>query len=123
MRITAIKSCYIGPQISPEQFIPEHFFLYLEKGTIEGYDGHQHYILNSGECCLIRKNHLARYHKQLSNHGSFVKVVLIFDEKFLKLFKKNILDCCRCQNRRKLLSCFRKIKKYGNLSSHWCRFT
>ena len=35
MRATEIKSCYIGPEISPEQFIPEHFFLYLAKGTMQ----------------------------------------------------------------------------------------
>lgn len=31
MRATEIKSCYIGPEISPEQFIKEHFFLYNKR--------------------------------------------------------------------------------------------
>ena len=82
MNVTAITSCYIGPQISPEQFISEHFFLYLVKGSMEGYDGHKHYSLKSGEYCIARKNHLARYNKQKENN-EFEKVVVVFDEPFL----------------------------------------
>jgi AraC-like DNA-binding protein len=82
-----ITSCYIGPQISPEQFIAEHSFLFLSKGAIHGYDGNRHYTLRSGECCLVRKNHLARYNKETEN-GDFEKVVVIFDEAFLKKFLK-----------------------------------
>lgn len=80
-----IKSCYIGPTISPEQFIPEHFFLFMMRGTITGYDGSGHIALGANECCLVRKNHLARYHKQIED-GEFEKVVVVFDEKFLKDF-------------------------------------
>ncbi|OXG04118.1 AraC-like DNA-binding protein [Flavobacterium araucananum] len=85
MRYTEIKSCYIGPEISPEQFIAEHFFLYLAKGTIEGYDGISKYHLKEGECCIVRKNHLARYNKQKQN-GEFEKVVVILDTQFLEKF-------------------------------------
>jgi AraC-like DNA-binding protein len=87
MRFTAIKSCYLGPEISPEQFITEHFFLYLADGKIEGYDGHKKYEMKDGECCLVRKNHLARYNKQKVD-GAFEKVVVIFDEAFLKAFRE-----------------------------------
>lgn len=83
MRISEIRSCYIGPEISPEQFIAEHFFLYIAKGKIHGYDGHQLSTLNAGEYCLVRKNHLARYNKERVD-GEFEKVVVIFDELFLK---------------------------------------
>jgi AraC family transcriptional regulator, exoenzyme S synthesis regulatory protein ExsA len=86
MKLTAIKSCYIGPEISPEQFVAEHFFLYLIKGTMQGYDGSKNYVLNAGEYCVARKNHLARYNKQKEN-GEFEKVVIIFDEQFLKNFQ------------------------------------
>jgi len=85
MRATEIKSCYIGPEISPEQFVPEHFFVYVGKGAIHGYDGHKHYTLRSGEGCLVRKNRLARYNKQKEN-DEFEKVIIIFDEPFLKNF-------------------------------------
>jgi AraC family transcriptional regulator, exoenzyme S synthesis regulatory protein ExsA len=81
-----IKSCYIGPEISPEQFISEHFFLYLAKGTFFGYDRDKQYILKAGECCVIRKNHLAWYRKQ-KELDEFAKVIIIFDEAFLKIFQ------------------------------------
>lgn len=87
MRTTEIKSCYIGPIISPEQFVPEHFFLYIAKGAIHGYDGNKNQSLTSGECCLVRKNHLARYNKEKVNN-EFEKVVIIFDEAFLKKFQE-----------------------------------
>ncbi|MDF7818686.1 AraC family transcriptional regulator [Runella sp. MFBS21] len=86
MRATEIKSCYIGPEISPEQFISEHFFLFLAKGTMHGYDGNKHFVLKSGEYCVVRKNHLARYNK-LKENDEFEKVSIIFDEHFLKSFQ------------------------------------
>jgi AraC family transcriptional regulator, exoenzyme S synthesis regulatory protein ExsA len=91
---TKITSCYIGPKISPENFVVEHYFLYLAKGTMYGYDGEKNYTLNAGECCLIRKNNLARYSKQKAENNDFEKVIVIFDELFLKLFqeKHNIPD-------------------------------
>ncbi|MDJ1479886.1 AraC family transcriptional regulator [Cytophagaceae bacterium YF14B1] len=87
MKFTEIKSCYVGPAISPEQFIPEHFFLYLAKGRMNGYDGSQHYTLQPGEYCLVRKNCLGRYNKQRQDN-EFEKVIFIFDEIFLKEFQK-----------------------------------
>ncbi|WP_347218299.1 AraC family transcriptional regulator [Chryseobacterium sp.] len=87
MKITEIKSCFIGPVISPEQFIAEHFFLFLAKGTMNGYDGNKHYTLSPGDSCLVRKNRLARYNKQKDNN-EFEKVILIFDEQFLQNFQK-----------------------------------
>lgn len=87
MKITEIKSCYIGPVISPEQFVAEHFFLFLIKGTMNGYDGNKHYALKSGECCIVRKNRLARYNK-LKENDQFEKIVFIFDKAFLNNFQK-----------------------------------
>lgn len=80
---TTITSCYLGPQISPENFVTEHFFLYLVKGKMTGYDGNKYSTLEEGECCLVRKNHLARYNKQKQN-DEFEKVVVVLDEAFLK---------------------------------------
>ncbi|MFT3747898.1 MAG: AraC family transcriptional regulator [Agriterribacter sp.] len=87
MRATEIKSCYIGPEISPEQFIAEHFFLYLAKGKINGYDGNRKQVLDAGEYCLVIKNRLARYNKE-KTENEFEKVVIIFDEVFLKKFQQ-----------------------------------
>ncbi|HEY4289415.1 MAG TPA: AraC family transcriptional regulator [Puia sp.] len=80
-----IKSCYIGPKISPEEFVAEHFFLYLIKGIMHGYDGNKHYTLLPGEYCIVRKNHLARYKKEKQDN-EFEKVVVTLDEVFLKKF-------------------------------------
>jgi AraC-like DNA-binding protein len=87
MKATKITSCYIGPKISPERFISEHFFLYLSKGTIHGYDGSKNYTLEAGECCIVVKNHLARYDKQKED-DQFEKVVVVFDEVFLKQYQE-----------------------------------
>jgi AraC-like DNA-binding protein len=87
MKATDIRSCYIGPEISPEQFVPEHFFLYIGKGSIHGYDGNKHYTLKSGEYCIVRRNRLARYNKEREN-GAFEKVVIIFDKVFLNDFQE-----------------------------------
>ncbi len=87
MKATDIKSCYIGPEISPEQFVPEHFFLYIGKGSIHGYDGNKNYTLNQGEYCIVRRNRLARYNKEREN-GEFEKVVIIFDKEFLQSFRE-----------------------------------
>lgn len=86
MSVAEIKSCHIGPEISPEQFIPEHIFFYLAKGAIEGYDGKTKHEMKSGDYCVLRKNHLARYSKE-KDEGQFEKVVVIFDEAFLRKFK------------------------------------
>ena len=77
---------HIGPQISPEQFVSEHFFLSLAKGTMDGYDGHRHYNLIPGECCLVRKNHLVKYTKH-KEENVFEKVVVVFDEPFLRNYQ------------------------------------
>ena len=80
-----IKSCYIGPEISEEQFIPEHFFIYIAKGNVQAYDGNKTFRVSAGESCLAYKNNLARYSKQ-SENGEFEKVVIVFDEPFLRTF-------------------------------------
>lgn len=85
MKVTDIKSCYLGPLISPEQFIPEHIFLFLLKGKVEGYDGSNHLVLHPGECCIARKNQLIRYNKQ-KDDAEFEKIVIVLEEAFLKNF-------------------------------------
>ncbi len=86
MKITEIKSCIIGPALSQEQFIAEHFFVFLAKGIMNGFDGNKHYVLQPGESCIIRKNRLVRYNKVKENN-EFEKVVIFFDQAFLKDFQ------------------------------------
>ncbi|MBK1896195.1 AraC family transcriptional regulator [Chryseobacterium paridis] len=87
MKITEIKSCIVGPSISAEQFISEHFFLFVIKGSMNGYDGNKHHTLKPGESCIVRKNRLARYNK-VKDNGQFEKVIFFFDEVFLRNFQK-----------------------------------
>lgn len=87
MKINEIKSCVVGPAISAEEFITEHFFLFLVKGNMNGYDGNKHYALKVGESCIVRKNRLARYNKVRVNN-EFEKVIFLFDEAFLRGFQK-----------------------------------
>jgi len=85
MKFNNLQSCHLGPEISPEQFIPEHFFLFLLKGSMVSYDGYKHYSMKPGDYCIARKNHLVRYTKY-KDEGEFEKVIIAFDEAFLKKF-------------------------------------
>ncbi|SEM10793.1 AraC-type DNA-binding protein [Chryseobacterium taichungense] len=85
MKFNNLQSCHLGPEISPEQFIPEHFFLFLLKGSMISYDGYKHYRMNPGDYCIARKNHLVRYTKY-KDDGKFEKVIITFDEPFLRKF-------------------------------------
>ncbi len=85
MKFNNLQSCHLGPEISPEQFIPEHFFLFLLKGSMTAYDGHKHFQILPGDYCIARKNHLVRYTKY-KDEGQFEKVIITFDEAFLKKF-------------------------------------
>jgi AraC-like DNA-binding protein len=85
MKFNNLQSCHLGPEISPEQFIPEHFFLFLLKGSMVAYDGNKYYQIQPGDYCIARKNHLVRYTKY-KDEGHFEKVIITFDEAFLKKF-------------------------------------
>lgn len=85
MRVHNIQSCHLGPEISPEQFISEHFFLYLLKGSMRAYDGNKQYEMVPGDFCIARKNHLVRYTKY-KDDGAFEKIIITFDSSFLQKF-------------------------------------
>ncbi|TDW51831.1 AraC-like DNA-binding protein [Flavobacterium sp. 270] len=87
MKVSQITSCYIGPEISPEQFIAEHFFLYLISGTMMVYDGNKEFQIKPGDYGLARRNYLAKYNKQKIGN-QFEKVIIAFDQEFLKNFSK-----------------------------------
>lgn len=85
MITSGLQSCHLGPGISPEQVISDHFFLYLLKGSMLAYNGDKHYHFHPGDSCIARKNHLLRYTKQQQD-GDFKKIVIVLDEAFLKRF-------------------------------------
>jgi AraC family transcriptional regulator, exoenzyme S synthesis regulatory protein ExsA len=84
LKFNNIQSCHLGPEISPEQFIPEHFFLYLLQGSMKAFDGKEHYMMKPGDYCIARKNHLVRYTKFKNEDDAFEKIIITFDEPFLK---------------------------------------
>ena len=74
---------YVGKEISPEQFVAEHTFVYVIKGIMNIYDGSKQEALKAGDGCLVRKNRLARYNKEKINN-ELQKVFVFFDEVFLE---------------------------------------
>ena len=56
MTTAVAKTCLIGPQISREQFVAQHLFFYLVKGSMSGNYGGKYYTLEAGEYGIVRKN-------------------------------------------------------------------
>lgn len=81
------RTAYIEPDVSPEQFVPDHIFLYTIKGAIRCYDGNKSRTLNPGEYYLFRKNRLLRYNKEKGD-TQWDKVILRLEEPFLKKFQE-----------------------------------
>lgn len=80
------KSQPVRVEISPEHFVPDHVFVYVTKGELRAYDGSKNYILKADEYCLVRKNYLVRYDRE---NPEFERVVICFEESFLKAFQEN----------------------------------
>lgn len=78
---------YVGSEISPEQFVAEHTLVYIIKGKMNVYDGNKQAVLLEGDCCMARKNRLARYNKEKVNN-ELEKVFVFFDTVFLKKFQE-----------------------------------
>ncbi len=53
---------------------------------MKAYDGKENYLVNPGDYCIVRKNHLARYTKYKNEGAAFEKIVINFDEPFLRSF-------------------------------------
>lgn len=77
----------VETEISTEQFIAEHFVVYVIKGTMNLFDGSEHLALKSGECCIARKNRLGRFN-MIKQNNELEKVIIALDEKFLRLFQE-----------------------------------
>ncbi|MDR3713500.1 MAG: AraC family transcriptional regulator [Puia sp.] len=88
MNTTVTKSPgYVIGEISPEQFIADHSFMYVIKGVMRCYDGNKTYTFKSGNYGLARKNRLGRYKKEKVD-GELEKVFIFFDEGFLRMFQE-----------------------------------
>ncbi|AMR27643.1 AraC family transcriptional regulator [Hymenobacter psoromatis] len=73
-------------EISPEHFVPDHVFVYVTKGELRAHDGNKSYTLQADDYCLVRKNQLVRYDRE---NPEFERVVICFEESFLKTFQEN----------------------------------
>ena len=71
----------------PEQFVPDHLFLYLAAGELRVYDGHQRFTLQAGDYYLVRKNRLVRYDPGSAGAGCEM-TYCCFDEPFLRAFEE-----------------------------------
>lgn len=87
MSAAEIKPCFSEPKVFPEQFIPDHVFLYVTKGSVIGYDGNKNYALGTGEYCLVRKNRLAKYSHD-NGDTAFERIIFCYEEAFLRDFRE-----------------------------------
>lgn len=71
--------------ILKEQFIPDHIFIYLVKGSLRIFDGNKHYVFKSGDAFFLRKNTLAKFELL---EDVFEPVAFCFEESFLKEFQQ-----------------------------------
>ena len=87
MSVAQKRTAYIAPEISPEQFIPDHVFLYNIQGGISFYDGYKSQRLKTDEAYLFRKNRLIRYNKEKADE-KWDKIIFSLEEPFIKKFQE-----------------------------------
>ena len=73
--------------VLPEQFVPDHLFLYILAGELRVYDGHQRFTLQAGDYYLVRKNRLVRYDQGSAGAGCEM-TYFCFEEKLLRAFQE-----------------------------------
>jgi len=78
--------CHINPELSNEQFIPDHIFIYLKAGSVIITDRLKTYDIKAGEFCFAKRNHLAQYMKNPDRFGKLDAISIVFKREFLKSF-------------------------------------
>lgn len=82
-----IADCHVSPlDISNEQFIAEHLFVYMIAGDMTVYDGNKEYRIREGDYYFARRNYLVKYVKRPPDNGTFQASALFFDNNFLQRF-------------------------------------
>lgn len=81
-----LYSCYVTRNLSNEQFIPEHIFLFQISGSLTINDSEKEYNVKTGEFCLARRNRLAKYIKIPPENGEYKTISIRLDQSFLKSF-------------------------------------
>lgn len=79
-------TCHFSPTASPEQFIPEHLFMYLVSGDMIIFDGSKEYNVKPGDYGFARRNHLAKYIKTPPPGGKFKTISILLEQDFLRKF-------------------------------------
>lgn len=49
---------------------------------MKAFDGQENYMINPGDYCIARKNHLVRYTKLKDEDDAFKKIIITLDEPF-----------------------------------------
>jgi AraC-like DNA-binding protein len=80
--------CHINPELSNEQFIPDHIFIYFKAGSVIINDRVTTYHIKAGEFCIAKRNHLAKYMKSPDQFGKLDAISIVFKKDFLKSFVK-----------------------------------
>ncbi|MBC7846933.1 MAG: helix-turn-helix transcriptional regulator [Flavobacterium sp.] len=83
-----LYSCYVTRNLSNEQFIPEHIFLYQLSGSLTINDANREYKVATGEFCLAKRNHLARYVKEPPVGGEYKTISVSLSQVFLREFSQ-----------------------------------
>lgn len=81
-----LYSCYVTAHLSSEQFIPQHIFLYQLSGSLIIHDANKEYRVKTGEFCLARRNHLAKYIKTPPLNGEYKTISVSLSQDFLRSF-------------------------------------
>ncbi|CAG5015854.1 HTH-type transcriptional activator RhaS [Dyadobacter sp. CECT 9275] len=53
---------------------------------MKAFDGRNNYLMQPGDYCIARKNHLVRYTKYRDQDDAFEKIIITLDEPFLKKY-------------------------------------
>ncbi|GAA4311131.1 hypothetical protein GCM10023149_06020 [Mucilaginibacter gynuensis] len=81
-------ACHTSPQISKEQFIPEHVFSYLVAGTMTVFDSNGSWDIQAGEYIIYTRNSFGRYIKSPPPGGDFKTISIFLNQEFLRGFSK-----------------------------------
>ncbi|WP_461452447.1 helix-turn-helix domain-containing protein [Mucilaginibacter sp.] len=85
--MNCITPSVVETEVSLEQFIPDHVFIYATAGSIRCYDGDKSYTFKAGEFFLARKNRLARYYVEKGG-GEFERMIFCYEESLLREFQQ-----------------------------------
>lgn len=112
-----LYSCYVTRNLSNEQFIPEHIFLYQLSGSLTINDANKEYTIRTGEFCLAKRNRLAKYIKLPPQNGEYKTISVSLHQNFLRDFSKEFgytADALFCEDAVIKIKTNTLLEKYVN---------